>query len=47
MPVNSRDPQLINVHMNKKASWSIAGVVNPGSGKPSAAAAMFSNLIGC
>jgi len=42
-----RNPQLINVHMNKKASWSIAGVVNAGSGKPSAAAAMFSNLIGC
>ena len=31
-------------------TWGCAkqsGVVNAGSGKPSAAAAMFSNLIGC
>jgi hypothetical protein len=41
-----RNPKLINVHMNKKAPWSITGVVNAGSGKPSAAAARFSRLIG-
>ena len=41
-----RNPKLINVHMNKKASWSIAGVINSGSGKPSASASQFSNLIG-
>ena len=41
-----RNTRLVNLHMNKKASCSIADVVNAGSSKPSAAAATFSNLIG-